>query len=818
MKKIMVIMTVLAFVFSGTAYADLNDGLVAYYPFNDNANDESGNGNDGIEHGDINYVEGIIGTASQFNGTDSYISVQDNGNLSLTEWTISVWVRVENFIDHQLILVGKDESSWRYNYALILANAIVRSQYEIASTDDDRTIFSPDEIPLNQWVHVVSTRNALTGEHKLYLDSTLVVEKIWNDTPVQNGADLLLGGNFITSPTKPLFDGLLDEVRIYNRPVSESEIQELYSLGQETDLQKGLVAHYEFEDNADDTSGEGNHGQEYGGVEYTNGVIGKAGKFDGVDDFIEIMPQSYVSAIGDFTISAWTYLTDWKEQNHPTAHDDRQYVFNGHGVSKTAVSDFTSPGFSVVLDYKTSSGVEELHNGINYSNTDSDLDQNTPINVKGNWHHIVFMRIDDTDYTYFDGEIIEPTYSINNKKNDLLDMQHYWFIGTYSGNNPNYNPIKNGFNYSFKGLIDDLRIYNRSLSESEIQELYNTENSDSFVSRQFPCYIPGNKSTVSLVAAPLTSVSAYAVEDTPPLGWEVSNISDSGTFDSVNNRVKFGPFFNNTTRTLTYDVIPPSDQTDNVVFVGTASADGVNTIIRGDSVVSECKNNHPADTDENFVISIGEVTAYGSAWKNGTTWSIPPNPVPIDYLTRAGAIWECGEKYKYDEDAGNCPLCWVNVKAKSKRRVYSKDSSAIIDMPEIYNPGESFTVQIIVTPSSDVTVYAVENEVPKGWAVSSPNKAGAYDAFNSKVKYGPFFDNQTRTLAYDITPPPDAEGTHTFTGTASFDGVNLEITGDRDISNEGTVTVTIPGDANQDGKLDLPDVIYILQILTNMRQ
>ncbi len=179
MKKIMVIMTVLAFVFSGTAYADLNDGLVAYYPFNDN--DESGNGNDGIEHGGINYVEGIIGTASQFNGTGSYISVQDNGSLSLTE--------------------------------------------------------------------------------------------------------------------------------------SESEIQELYSLAQKTDLQKGLVAHYEFEDNADDTSGEGNHGQEYGGVEYTNGVIGKAGKFDGVDDFIEIMPQSDVSAIGDFTISVWTYLTDWKEQN-----------------------------------------------------------------------------------------------------------------------------------------------------------------------------------------------------------------------------------------------------------------------------------------------------------------------------------------------------------------------------------------------------------------------------------------------------------------------------------------------------------------------
>jgi len=45
---------------SGTAYADLNEGLVAYYPFDGNANDESGNGNDGIEYGDVRYTTGII--------------------------------------------------------------------------------------------------------------------------------------------------------------------------------------------------------------------------------------------------------------------------------------------------------------------------------------------------------------------------------------------------------------------------------------------------------------------------------------------------------------------------------------------------------------------------------------------------------------------------------------------------------------------------------------------------------------------------------------------------------------------------------------
>ncbi len=48
-------------------------------------------------------------------------------------------------------------------------------------------------------------------------------------------------------------------------------------------INDGLVAHYEFEGNANDSSGNGNNGTEYGGVEYVDGVMGKAGSFDGVD-------------------------------------------------------------------------------------------------------------------------------------------------------------------------------------------------------------------------------------------------------------------------------------------------------------------------------------------------------------------------------------------------------------------------------------------------------------------------------------------------------------------------------------------------------
>ncbi|MGE0083652.1 MAG: hypothetical protein AB7S75_04460 [Desulfococcaceae bacterium] len=336
-----------------------------------------------------------------------------------------------------------------------------------------------------------------------------------------------------------------------------------------------------------------------------------------------------------------------------------------------------------------------------------------------------------------------------------------------------------------------------------------------FVSRTLSCYIAGSKLTVSLSAAPAASVASYAVEDTPPAGWTVSNISTGGSYDSVNNRVKYGPFFDNTARTFTYDVLPSSGQTGDKTFAGTASADGVNSTVGGDSLTGVCTG-HPADTDKNFAISISEVTAYSSAWKRGAVWSVQPNPIPIEYVTRAGSIWKGGEGYRYDAGLGNCPLCWANFAAASGRMPRSADSGAVCDMPANYNPGVAFTVSITVTPSSETEVYAVEDSVPAGWTVSSVDNAGAYDAVNSKVKYGPFFDNTARTLTYQITPSATGAGLHLFTGTASFDGVNARITGDRTVIKEGTVI--IPGDATLDEKLDLQDVIYILQILTGIRQ
>lgn len=87
--------------------------------------------------------------------------------------------------------------------------------------------------------------------------------------------------------------------------------------------------------------------------------------------------------------------------------------------------------------------------------------------------------------------------------------------------------------------------------------------------------------TVTLVVAPASSVFAYAVEEAPPAGWAVSNVTQAGAFDAASGKVKWGPFFDVSSRTLTYVVTPSAGATGMVQFAGVASFDGADAVITG---------------------------------------------------------------------------------------------------------------------------------------------------------------------------------------------------------------------------------------------
>ncbi len=80
---------------------------------------------------------------------------------------------------------------------------------------------------------------------------------------------------------------------------------------------------------------------------------------------------------------------------------------------------------------------------------------------------------------------------------------------------------------------------------------------------------------------PKAGASAQTIADQLPAGWNVSGVSDSGSFDEVNRKVKWGPFFDDLNRSLTYTVTPPATASGSTRFAGNFSIDGLNIPVTG---------------------------------------------------------------------------------------------------------------------------------------------------------------------------------------------------------------------------------------------
>jgi uncharacterized delta-60 repeat protein len=300
-----------------------------------------------------------------------------------------------------------------------------------------------------------------------------------------------------------------------------------------------------------------------------------------------------------------------------------------------------------------------------------------------------------------------------------------------------------------------------------------------FVTRQLPGQHGAAGAPIQLVAQPPATIAVYALEDQPPPGWAITNISHGGVLDALTGKVKFGPFFDNEPRTFSYEALPPTGFVGVGRFAGLASADGINSPIIGDDRMLIAWP-HPADHNPaDWAMRLDEVTAYAAAWRTGGVWPLPPNPIPIGYVTRAAALWRAGETYTLDPDAGAAPLCWVNVQPLPRPQGMGPDASAsaLRRLPGGYLPQERIEVSIEVTARHTTLAYALEETVPAGWRIDSISHGGAFDPLHGQIKWGPFCDATPRTLRYQLVPPAAASGPVSFAGSASFDGAFLPVGG-----------------------------------------
>jgi len=461
-----------------------SQGLVGWWTFDggnmiSNVADSSGQGNTGsLQFGTLGNVStssmvtaGKLGQGLKFDGLDDYVKGPDiqtpSNAITITAWIYptaisgiygDIATRVNGYglrlVDTGRISLALRTTDRAWTYAVQTANNVIK---------------------VNKWQFIAVTWAAGSLAHGYY-----------NAVEVNNGGASIFTGNisysgtagtvvtaigagYSSSAATNLFPGSIDDVRIYNRALSASEITQLYNSGLARINQSvpavasaGLVGWWTFDganmiNNVVDRSGQNNTGYlkfgTLGNVStssmVTVGKLGQGLKFDGRDDYVNVPNTSRLAVeLSAFSVSAWV-----KVSNQPASGNRTYFLFKGN----TGRTD----GYSFL--YNNLSGTKQINlvkGGVTLQGVNQTLANNT-------WYHLMAVQ------NFSGGHPSSVTYYVNG-----VNIGSYVDSSDYSNSDTEAVSLGAGnvsasVSFPLNGSLDDVRIYNRALSAGEIKQLYN---------------------------------------------------------------------------------------------------------------------------------------------------------------------------------------------------------------------------------------------------------------------------------------------------------------------------------------------------------
>ena len=483
------------FLAGGAAQSFITNGLVAYYPFNGNANDAEG-ANNGTIHGGVVLAPDRFGSnnsAYTFNGVDGYIDVgnpvgNNPSNLTATAWVKILSRETSGIVAEDVIITKRQTpyigSGWP---DLVVESTAPNAGAGEIMTEADNYVAQyrgTSQTQTNVWLFIceVSSNNT----YQIYVNG--ILENTVTDSHPLNSVEnmyLMHDGALGT-----YCHGLLDDVRIYNRALSSNEVAQIYAVENTAPIvnppascdppPSGLVSWWRAENDALDSAGT-NNGTLTGATTFGSGNVGQGFVFDGNTGSGVALGNPTGLQLQDFTIEGWI-----KRSSASVA---------SHGSGGVGTIFGCGPGGYYFL--------MESNGKLDFDKLGDAVPQSGPFITDTNFHHVALTKVGSTVTFYLDG-------AASSVSSDPTTFTFTTSIGI------GYRPDNQG--NSFLGTIDELSFYNRALSALEIQAIYNA-GSEGKCFTPVPPVITSQPTNQTVFMGQPASFSVSA-SGTPPLGYQ----------------------------------------------------------------------------------------------------------------------------------------------------------------------------------------------------------------------------------------------------------------------------------------------------------
>jgi PKD repeat protein len=446
-------------------------GLVSWWSAEGNAHDIVGTNNGSLQ-GTVSFGTGESGQAFNFDGTSGHIRIADSISLDLTNaLSIDAWIFPSAITNDFPTIVSKWDAVVvnQRSYALVLD--VNRKVIFRLSPDGLEpgfpsnllgTVISNLSVPLNEWTHVAGTYDGQALS--IYINGILDNQANYTQGAFSGTNDFAIGalvGGMASGQSVKQFAGSIDEVDLFNRALTASEIQIIFNAGSAGKCKPqlpacvppptGIVSWWPGEGNANDIIA-GNNGILHGNITFPAGEVAQGFHFNGIDQFVEI-PDTATQRPSTITIGAWVKL-DSLDSPGGSAIPGLQYI-----VFKKNTRDVQFEGYTLVKFRDTGGNNHFAFVVSSAEGTQIQAVSTTAVSI-GQFYHLAGTYDQTTVKLYVNGMLeaqVPASFPLNYSTRPLC-------IG--ASNEPQLLDGK------FNGSIDEVDLFNRALTASEIQSIF----------------------------------------------------------------------------------------------------------------------------------------------------------------------------------------------------------------------------------------------------------------------------------------------------------------------------------------------------------